>query len=94
LEGTIGAAAACDVGAEMWSGLHKFGIGVFQATGYGRIVKHGSMGKDIADGRLNGAEQKPMSFVKARDHRRIDSRDQRKRSRGLGRLHLDPGPGV
>jgi hypothetical protein len=78
----------------MWSGLHKFGIGVFKATWYGRIVQDGSMSEDIADGGLNRTEQKPMSLVKARDYCRIDSRDQWERSRGLGSLHLDPGPGV
>ena len=76
----------------MRSGLDQFGIGVLKTGRQGRIVETGSMREDIADSGFDCAEQKTVSFVKARDDFRIDSRDQGKGTRRLGGVQLNPGP--
>jgi hypothetical protein len=59
----------------MWTRLDQFGIGVLKTGRQSRIVEPGSMSEDIADSGFDGAEEKTVSFVEARDDFRIDSRD-------------------
>jgi hypothetical protein len=81
-----------DVLLKIWPCVDQLCIGIFQPPLPIGIVKRCPFGKDIADGGIDRATEKAMSFVEAGDDFRSHPAYERKGAWGVCTFQLHPAP--
>ena len=92
LKRTVRLPPAPNVLLQIETGADHLRIGIFQSPPAIGIVERGPLGKDIADGCIDRAGEKPMGLMETRDDFRRYSCNKWKRPGRVRALQLDPGP--